>query len=254
MAQVCWKSQKGSGHLRTILASLTLLIGLFLASSGRPAAAQAADIRVLFIGNSLTSVNNLPALVATLARSAGRRVTCEAVVFNDFSLEDHWARGDARKAIAQGGWSVVVLQQGPSALPESQVLLREFTKRFDVEIRKAGARTALYMVWPSLARKQDFEGVSRSYTNAASDVSGLLLPVGDAWRAAWTRDASLALYGPDNFHPSAMGTYLAALVMVQKLFGVSPIGLPAPGIPPAAVKILQESAAGLNVSATPLMQ
>ena len=218
--------------------SVTLLIAFFLAP-GRPAAQQAADTRVLFIGNSLTSVNNLPALVATLARGAGKRVTTEAVVFNDFSLEDHWQQGDARKAIAKGGWSFVVLQQGPSALPESQVLLRDYTKRFDTEIRKSGARTALYMVWPSLARKQDFDGVSRSYTNAASDVGGLLLPVGDAWRAAWVRDASLALYGPDNFHPSAMGTYLAALVMVQKLFGVAPIGLPAPGIPEQTVKLLQ---------------
>jgi hypothetical protein len=225
--------------LKTSVASLTIVISLLLSCPGRPAASQAADIRVLFIGNSLTSVNNLPALVATLARGAGKRVTCEAVVANDFSLEDHWQQGDAPKAIARGGWSFVVLQQGPSSLPESQVLLRDFTKRFDAEIRKAGARTALYMVWPSLARKQDFDGVSRSYTNAASDVGGVLLPVGDAWRAAWTRDASLALYGPDNFHPSAMGTYLAALVMVQKLFGVSPIGLPAPGIPEHAAKILQ---------------
>jgi hypothetical protein len=224
--------------LRTSVVSVTLLIAFFLCP-GRPSAHQAADTRLLFIGNSLTRVNNLPALVATLARGAGKRVTTEAVVFNDFSLEDHWQQGDARKAIARGGWSFVVLQQGPSALPESQVLLRDFTKRFDAEIRKSGARTALYMVWPSLARKQDFDGVSRSYTNAATDVGGLLLPVGDAWRAVWSRDPSLALYGPDNFHPSAMGTYLAALVMAQKLFGVSPIGLPAPGIPADTAQILQ---------------
>src|SRR6185295_7619357 len=104
-------------------------------------------------------------------------------------LEDHWARGDAQRAIAEGGWFAVVLQQGPSALPESQVLLREYTKRFDAVIRKTGAKTALYMVWPSQARFQDFDGVSASYTVAAADVRGLLLPAGDAWRAAWKRDA-----------------------------------------------------------------
>ena len=91
---------------------------------------------------------------------------------NNFSLEDHWNQGNARAAIAKGGWSVVVLQQGPSALPESRVLLRDYSKRFAAEARKAGARTALYMVWPSKARARDFDDVSESYALAARDVAG----------------------------------------------------------------------------------
>lgn len=204
---------------------------------------QQPAARLLFIGNSLTLANDLPATVARLGAAAGHPAICDTVAFNNFSLEDHWQQGDARRAIARGGWSVVVLQQGPSALPESRGLLREFTARFDAEIRRAGARTALFMVWPALARKQDFDGVSRSYAAAAADVGGLLLPAGDAWRAAWTRDAALALYGPDEFHPSAMGSYLAALTIASQVFGVSPIGLPAPGVPPDAAKLLQEAAA-----------
>ena len=206
-----------------------------------PAGPPAAEIRILFIGNSLTQANDLPAVVTSLAKSAGRRVTCEMVAFGGFSLDDHWQQGDALKAIRRGGWTFVVLQQGPSSLAESQAQLRESTKRFDVEIRKAGARTALYMVWPELARKEFFDAVSRSYTNAAADVGGVLLPAGDAWRAAWKRDPALALYGPDDFHPSPMGTYLAALVIVNKLFGVSPVGLPSPGIPAATARVLQDA-------------
>ena len=216
---------------------------------GRPATPPAppqsnvpAETRILFIGNSLTQANDLPALVTTLARSAGRRVTCEMVAAGGFSLDDHLQQGDALKAIRRGGWTFVVLQQGPSSLAESQAQLRESTKRFDIEIRKAGARTALYMVWPELARKQMFDAVSRSYTNAAADINGLLLPVGDTWREAWKRDPALALYGPDDFHPSAMGTYLAALVVVHKLLGISPAGLSSPGIPADKAKVLQEAA------------
>ena len=41
----------------------------------------------------------------------------------------------------------------------------------------------------------------------------LVLPVGEAWRSAWRIDPNIALYGPDGFHPSLMGTYLAALVV-----------------------------------------
>ena len=112
---------------------------------------------------------------------------CESVAKPDYSLEDHWNDREARRAIARG-WDIVVLQQGPSALPESRVLLVEYAKRFDAEIRKTGARTALYMVWPSRARRGDFDGVSQSYAIAAKAVGGLLLPVGDAWRSAWAID------------------------------------------------------------------
>jgi len=183
-------------------------------------------VRILFIGNSLTAVNGLPAMVEALASSAGHRVACETVAFPGVSLEDHWARGDALRAIQRGGWSFVVLQQGPSALPRSRVLLREYVRRFDRAIGEAGARTAVYMVWPASARRGDFDAVSESYRLAAADVRGLLLPAGDAWRAAWTGDPRLGLYGPDGFHPSALGTYLTAIVIVDRLVGPLPNGVP----------------------------
>ena len=158
--------------------------------------------------------NDLPAMVCRLARAASRNAVCESVAKPDYSLEDHWNERDARRAIARG-WDFVVLQQGPSALPESRVLLVDYTKRFDAEIRKAGARTALYMVWPSRSRRGDFEGVSQSYRAAAKAVGGLLLPAGDAWRSAWAIDEGLALYSPDGLHPSNAGTYFAAVVTYQ---------------------------------------
>jgi len=118
------------------------------------------------------------------------------------------------------------LQQGPSALPESRANLREWTRRFDGVIRQAGSRTALYMVWPESYRPQAFPEVSTSYRLAAEDVQGILLPAGDAWVAAWRADAGLRLYGPDGFHPTVLGSYLAALAIYGGLTGASPVGLP----------------------------
>lgn len=223
-------------------AATVLLVILF--GAGVPGERQ-ADRRILFIGNSLTYWNELPAMVQSLAAAAKRRVTFQMVAFPDVSLEDHWQRGEAVRAIRRGGWSHVVLQQGPSALPESQKLLREYVRRFDAEIKAVKATTALYMVWPSRARQQDFDGVSASYAAAARDVDGLLLPVGDAWRAAWKRDPGLALYSPDGLHPSRAGSYLAALIIVSRSLGITPIGLPAEGIEPGTAQLLQEVAAKL---------
>ena len=168
-----------------------------------PEAQRSHDVvgsRVLFIGNSLTEANGLPAMVETLSRQGGGTpISTASVVFGGFSLEDHWNQGMAQRRIAEGGWSIVVLQQGPSALPESQVALREWTARFDSVIRASGARTALYMVWPESNRPDAFDAVSRSYARAAEDVTGMLLPVGEAWRAAWRRDPEAPCTGRTGF-------------------------------------------------------
>jgi hypothetical protein len=206
------------------------------------------DGRVLFIGNSLTEANGLPEVVETLSRQGGGTpISATSVVFGGFSLEDHWNEGTARRRIAEGGWSIVVLQQGPSSLPESQASLREWTARFDAVIRATGARTALYMVWPESNRREAFDAVSRSYARAAEDVGGMLFPVGEAWRRAWSRDAEMPLYGPDGFHPTPTATYLAALVMYQQINDRSPVGLP-PGTQMAADRalLLQEAAQEAN--------
>jgi len=106
------------------------------------------------------------------------------------------------------------------------VSLREWTRRFDTVIRQAGGITALYMVWPESSRRNAFPDVSLSYRLAAQDVVGILLPAGDAWLAAWQLDPSLSLYGPDGFHPSVTGSYLAALTIYGGLTGNSTLGLP----------------------------
>jgi hypothetical protein len=210
-------------------AAVALLISIVVAfvlalpvAAGEQDRAQRRDgdgtLRVLFIGNSLTYTNDMPAMLEAIAAAEpGPGIEIEVVAVPNYSLEDHWNQGDAVRAIRRGGWSVVVLQQGPSALSESRVLLIDYAKRFAEEIQRAGARPALYMVWPSRARSFDFPGVSASYTAAAKAVSGVLLPAGDAWRKAWRLDPDLVLYGPDGFHPSRLGSVLAALVIYRRL-------------------------------------
>jgi hypothetical protein len=184
---------------------LTLLAALQLAAP--------TELSVLFVGNSLTSVNDVPGLVRRLAEADGRGIRVASVVANDFGFEEHWKDGRAARQIARGGWDAVVLQQGPSSLAESRVILRDYAARFSELVSKAGARPAMYMVWPSARRAADFDRVDESYALAARDIHGLLLPAGRAWREAWARDPKLPLYGADGFHASAEGSWLAALVI-----------------------------------------
>ncbi len=222
----------GLGHLMLRVRWMVVLTLVVLGCGGSsPTDAgpppPTADLAVLFIGNSLTFFNGMPEILEGLfdLGNAGS-VFIGAEVAPNVGLQDHWAAGGARDRIAQGGWDVVVLQQGPSATEGCPSLL-EFSQLFAEEIRANGGEPALYMVWPAEARFFDFPGVSDAYSTAADLVDGILFPVGEAWLEAWERDEDIPLYASDRFHPSLMGSYLAALVMYQQLTGLDPRDLPA---------------------------
>ncbi len=111
---------------RYLLFGLVLLIG---AGHSAPRAAPRDELRVLFIGNSLTYTNDLPGMIGKLAAASGqKRFTHKSVAFPDHGLEDHWRRGEARKEIAKKKWDIVVLQQGPSASAEGRESLIKYTR------------------------------------------------------------------------------------------------------------------------------
>lgn len=215
-------------------AVLAVVLGLTLAGyaaaqSGVGGQAPREPLRVLFVGNSLTATNDLPAIVAALGR-ASKRVPIEyaTVAPGGVNLEDHWNFTGARDALLARPWDVVVLQQGPSSLPESQADLRRWAVRWADLAREHGIRTALLTVWPEEARSYAFPAVVQSYRAAAAAAKGTLLPAGAAWLAAWRRAPRLALYGPDDFHPSVLGSTLAALVVYARLTGAPPSAVPLP--------------------------
>jgi hypothetical protein len=240
---------------------LAIIFSLLLGCTGQsgaepePKGRPVKGMRVLFIGNSLTYANDLPLMVQALARAAGQEMYVEAVTYGGYNFEDQWNQGTALKALERMKWDFVVMQQGPSSLIENREDMRKWAKRFAPKIRKAGARQALYMVWPALDRIAYFDDVREAYSLAASDVKGIFIPAGEAWRAAWRRDPKAPLYSSDDFHPSNAGTYTAALSIYGMLTKKSPEGLPARlqlanggtvDLPQALAALLQESAAEAN--------
>jgi hypothetical protein len=206
--------------------------------------------KVLFIGNSLTYVNDLPGMLSAIAAQAGKTLVTAEVAEGGFALEDHFRVGRAQVEIAKG-YDLVILQQGPSSLKASQVNLLQWATRFDPLIRASGARPALYMVWPELARFDVFDDVRDSYSNAALAIDGMFIPGGEAWRESWRIDPALKFYGADDFHPSTLGTYAIALSMFAELFRQTPADLPATfslangtqiALDPAQVRAVQQGA------------
>lgn len=235
-----------------VLPVLLVVSGGLACSNGNlatPRLPEDADVRwVLFIGNSHTYVNDLPGMLQSLARLSGTaEVRAEAVAFGGYALQDHWVQGDARRALEQKRWDFVVLQQGPSSLPQSREHLAHWTGKFAPLIRQAGAEPVLYQTWPSAAHRSDAANALVSYRAAAASVAALLAPAGDAFTAIIDEYPEIGPYAADGAHASMRGAYLAALTLLARINGSDPRRLapriPGTGTDSVIVRRLQHAAA-----------
>lgn len=99
----------------TRIGVFVLIIPGVLTATGRSAQpdTRAADgVQIHFIGNSLTYVNDLPKMVAELARAGGQRpLQYECETPGSGTFEKHWKDGRALAKIQSGKWDYVVLQE-----------------------------------------------------------------------------------------------------------------------------------------------
>lgn len=211
---------------RTLALLFALLAALFSAPAAR-AQTPAEPLRLLFIGNSLTSTHDLPLIVQAMTAHQGRTVKVTVRAVPDFSLEDHWKSG-ARNLLTSTQPDFVILQQGPSTRPESREHLARWTRAWADVARTAPkpAQVALFMVWPVSGTRDGFKLVSRSYREAAEANQCLLLPAGDAWVAALALSHASTLHDADGLHPNLGGSFLAAMVIARGLTGIDPALVP----------------------------
>lgn len=216
-----------TGGMKSFPLRLLVLV-LFVCGASALAAEPVKKLRVLFIGNSLTSTNDLPNMLAVMAESSGRELTIGRQIVGGATLEKHWNEGKALAKIKQGPWDYVVLQDlSRQAYTDKEAMLK-FSRLFDAEIRQAGARTAFYMTWPLEDSLKDYKVIADAYASLASELKALLIPVGVAWHEVANENNKpvFQLYKPDHKHPAPPGTYLAACVFYRTLYGVPSTGLP----------------------------
>jgi hypothetical protein len=162
--------------------------------------------KVLWIGNSYTSVNNLPLLTSNLALSAGDTIIYDSNTPGGMTFNAHSTDATTLQKIALGGWDNVILQaqsQEPSFSP-SQVATQTipYAQKLDslIHVSSPCAETVFYMTW---GRKYGdasncanyppictFSGMTdrlrSSYKFMADENEALLAPVGMAWKKAWS--------------------------------------------------------------------
>ncbi len=260
-------------HLLRLRAGLGLVLSVACLAPSSVSPASPAGVpsvvplppghNVLFIGNSLTYVNDLPAMVAAVARAGGVTLQVRGLTAANRALVDFVLDGSAASAIKQGGWEHVVLQQGPTTVPVCRDTAVMAVRDIAVLARNAGAAAVVMMSWPARSRLRDFPKVHESAQMAAVTATAKFAPAGDAWQLANASDPSLDFYGPDDYHPSPLGTFVAALVIVEQVTGLDVRTLPdaslaIAGVPPlssATMQLLLNSAhaANVNAFATPVL-
>ncbi len=204
----------------------------------------AAPLKVLFIGNSFTARNDVPALIAQLAAACGCQFEQRLIQAGGASLRMHWNKGDAQKAIRETRYDYVVLQEQSTLPVKNASRMHENIRLFDQVIKDAGAQTALYLTWARQNAPETQAAISSAYTAIGAELGATIIPVGAAWQNLLQQHRQPVLHDKDQSHPTLAGSYLAACVFLAVLFGNSPVGIASelPGLTKAEVKLLQQTA------------
>lgn len=206
---------------------------------------SAQAIKILWLGNSYTTVNNLPQMFHDLALSAGDTVIFDSYAPGGYTLHQQATDANGIQKIYSQPWDYVVIQaqsQEPS-FPPQQVANETYpyARTLDslIHDNDSCTETIFYMTWGKKYGDQQncggypilctFDGVQdrlrSSYLEMANNNHAMVAPAGMAWYASWHTDTLINLWNADNSHPNLAGTYLTACVFFGTIFQKSPIGL-----------------------------
>lgn len=240
------------------LATVLLRVLLFSVTTLTWCTLHAQPISVLFIGNSYTSVNDLPNTFRQLALSLGDTVAVAMSAPGGYTFYDHFDDAATLNMIASQPWDFVVLQEqsqlGALPLwPWGAGLTAPWLVQL-IETNYECTYPVFYMTWgrengdalhcPDFPYMCTYEGMQQglraNYLMLAFDNDACVAPVGVAWKRVRDDHPSIDLYQADGSHPTAEGTYLAACVFYCTLFEQSCVGASfLSTLPPATAAILQ---------------
>jgi len=200
------------------------------------------SLKVLFIGNSFTARNDVPALIAGLAAAHGKQLQHQLISAGGASLRMHWNKGEAQQLIQQDKFDYVVLQEQSTLPNKNAKRMHENIRLFDEVIKSSGAKTALYLTWARQNAPETQAAITDAYTTIGEELGATIVPVGIAWQNFLNEHQQPVLHDKDQSHPTFAGSYLAACVFFAVLFGENPAGIACEQLPSTVAELLQKTA------------
>ena len=213
-------------------------------------------LRILFVGNSYTYVNDLPDMFARLARAGDHTVETGMAAPGGWTLFAHARSAETLGKLKSSKWDFVILQeqsQVPAVEPARTEAMYPAVRSLVRQVEDLGATPIFFLTWAyrdgwpenGLSGYEAMQTqITRGYLGIAQELGVPMAPVGEAWLIAKRRHPELELWQSDGSHPSEQGTYLAACVFYAAIFRQSPEGLRYfAHLPKETAKVLQTTAA-----------
>lgn len=205
--------------MRAAIGALLLLAAL----SVPPAAAAGKTLRVLFVGNSLTYYNDLPATFATVYQATvpGTTVEADMLAQGGARLRERLRDGRLAALLSRHHYDVVVLQDlggfpdCPPDFPGCSDAPRALREAVSL-VRAAGAQPLWFATWQRHPEAQ--RALSRHGSALARDVGVEMADVGAAMQRV-PSPLRERLLQDDGGHPAPSGTWLAAAALTRSLAG-----------------------------------
>jgi hypothetical protein len=207
-----------------LLVFLVLGGAIFLRVSARPikhhANAKNPDLRILFIGNSFISYNDMPAIFVSLMhhQKPQKRLRVFSVTEGGFTLLDH-SRRFSSKLATFSKWDYIILQE-----QSTQPLNPEDAKNMEIDcvwldkhFRVSKNKTALLMTWCDLNKPKDQVIISKVYRDIGRKLNATVIPAGELMLKVTKEEPKIPLYDSDGYHPGKYGSYLVACLICNML-------------------------------------
>ena len=166
-------------------------------------------VSILFIGNSHTYYNDMPALVKRRAEDEGFECRITMIAHGGWSLEQHAKEPEVRFNILYGNYDYVVLQEHSHPFsPEEK--FSDAAHELNALIREAGSIPIIFETWAKKDEPKMQEYMNRVHQRIAMEIDALVAPIGENWQSYMRSWPDLEVYDPDGMHASYSGSTFAA--------------------------------------------
>jgi hypothetical protein len=195
-------------------------------------------LNVLFIGNSLTYVNDIPRIVEGMRVAKGFAVNCTGITNGGYTLEDHLDFNISKIAneLFSRHYSYIIIQeQSYNSFINYQSFL-DSVKSFKEIAFLFEAELLLYQTWtyrdgaPLLdqlfkTRDEMHLEIVSAYQNAADFTNTRIIRVGEIFYQFMKDNPEISLY-MDDIHANLAGSYLSSCVHYISIFNDSVVNNP----------------------------
>ncbi len=177
-------------------------------------------MKILFIGNSHTYVNDMPELFARFAeKTTGEKPDVVMLAYAGRDYDWHLREYTSlRFNLMYGGFDYCVLQQAAHPYPPVEATLKTGAEMIDL-CHRCGVKPVVYMTWAEKRFPENQQKMIDTCEKLAGENNALLAPIGRIWQEVQQSRPDIELYHTDGEHAGPYGDFLIAAVLCRLLAG-----------------------------------